>query len=76
MFQYSLTNLNTTLDCVAIPVVPTADSEMLSGTVQEQTAVVECRSLVVVQQASLPYFPRSCVLQLGDGSVQQCDGCA
>lgn len=49
---------------------------MLSSTVQEQAAIIKRRSLVVVQQTTLPDFPGARVLELGYGSVEERDGCA
>ena len=51
------------------------DSEVLSSTVQEQAAIVKRRSLVVVQQTALPDFPGGSILEFGDWTVQQGDGC-
>ena len=47
---------------------------MLGSAVEEQGAIVERGSLVIIEEAALPDFPGSRVLQLRDWSVQQGDG--
>ena len=48
---------------------------MLRGAVQEHTTVVQRWPPVVVQQTLFPDLPRPGVLQLGNRSVQQRNGC-
>ena len=52
---------------------PAAISEVFGSAVQEQAAILNRWTLVVVQQTFLPDFPGFCVLQLGNGSVEKCN---
>ena len=53
---------------------PAAVSEVFGSAVQEQAAILNRWTLVVVQQTFLSDFPGFCVLQLGTGSVEKGDG--
>ena len=52
------------------------ESEMLSGTIQVQTSIMQRRASVVMQETFFPDTPRLCILQFWNGSVEKSYWCA